>query len=424
MNDFKKYANSFQTKSRLGLLSIGALCRKCHNPQDNLRFVHVAGTNGKGSTCAFLQCILTDSGLKCGKFISPNMIDVCERISIDGVNISKEELDSILDRVETAAGEVEKEHGAMPTQFEIWTAAAFIYFNEKKCDIVVLETGLGGRLDATNIISQPLCSVITRIDVDHIEYLGDTIEKIAGEKAGIIKENSAVITAPQIESVADVLKKKAADENSRYIQINKCRNHKREGMSEVFDFEDLESLKINLPGLHQTENASVAIKTAQFLNIDEKYIRSGLLRARNIGRFEKISDNPTVIFDGAHNLSGTQSLIEAIERYFPDEQFSVIYASMADKDIDASLALFKQHGFCEKAQFFTVTVKDNPRAQDARVLKEQLSAYGFFAVNCESIGEAYDKATKTGNVTIICGSLYLYKDFMESIKDSNKKSVE
>lgn len=416
MSSFKQYANSFQAKSRLGLLSIGALCEKCANPQDNLRFIHVAGTNGKGSTCAFLQCIITDSGLKCGKFISPNMIDVCERISVDGVNISKEELDSILDCVEKAAREVEKEHGAMPTQFEIWTAAAFLYFNKKKCDIVVLETGLGGRLDATNIISSPLCSVITKIDIDHIDYLGDTIEKIAGEKAGIIKENSTVITAPQIESVTDVLKKKAADENSQFIQINKCHNHRREGMSEVFDSDNLESLKINLPGLHQTENAALAVKTAQFLKIDEKHIRSGLLRARNIGRFEKISDNPTVIFDGAHNLSGTQSLVEAIERYFQDEQLSIIYASMADKDIEASLTLFKEHGFCEKAQFFTVTVKDNPRAQDARVLKEQLSALGFSAVSCESIGEAYDKATKTGNVTVICGSLYLYKDFMEMKK--------
>ncbi len=413
MSDFKKYANSFQAKSRLGLRSIGALCEKCHNPQSNLKFIHVAGTNGKGSTCAFLQCILTDSGLKCGKFISPNMIDVCERISVDGVNISKKELDDILDYVEKAAKEVEKECGAMPTQFEIWTEAAFIYFNKKKCDIVVLETGLGGRLDATNIISSPLCSVITRIDVDHTDYLGDTIEKIAAEKAGIIKENSAVITAPQTESVTEILQKKALKENSLFITNSECHNHRTEGMSEIFDFEEFKTLKINLPGLHQTENAALAVKTAAYLKIDEKYIRSGLLRARNIGRFEKLSDNPIVIFDGAHNLSGTASLIESIERYFPKEQLSVIYASMADKDIDASLNLFKERGFGEKAQFFTVTVRDNPRAQNADVLKNQLTAFGFCAQSCESISEAYEKAIATGKTTIICGSLYLYKDFME-----------
>jgi len=413
MSDFKKYANSFQAKSRLGLLSIGALCEKCQNPQNNLKFIHVAGTNGKGSTCAFLQCILTDSGLKCGKFISPNMIDVCERISVDGVNISKKELDDILDYVEKAAKEVEKECGAMPTQFEIWTAAAFIYFDKKNCDIVVLETGLGGRLDATNIISSPLCSVITRIDVDHTDYLGDTIEKIAAEKAGIIKENSAVITAPQTESVTEILREKARAQNCLFVVNSECHNHRREGMSEVFDFETLESLKINLPGLHQTENAALALKTAQYLKIDEKYIRSGLLRARNIGRFEKLSDNPIVIFDGAHNLSGTASLVESIERYFPKEQLSVIYASMADKAVDASLNLFKEHGFCEKAEFFTVTVRDNPRAQDADVLKNQLIAFGFCAESCKSISGAYEKAIERGKTTIICGSLYLYKDFME-----------
>ena len=417
MSDFKKYANSFQTKSRLGLLSIGSLCEKCHNPQNNLKFIHVAGTNGKGSTCAFLQCILTDSGLKCGKFISPNMIDVCERISIDGVNISKKELDDILDYVEKAAKEVEKECGAMPTQFEIWTAAAFIYFDKKKCDIVVLETGLGGRLDATNIISSPLCSVITRIDVDHTEYLGDTIEKIAAEKAGIIKENSAVITVPQSESVIDILRKKALEKNSLFIINSECHNNRKEGMSEIFDFETLESLKINLAGLHQTENAALAVKTAQYLKIDEKYIRSGLLRARNIGRFEKLSDNPIVIFDGAHNLSGTASLINSIERYFSKERLSVIYASMADKDIDSSLMLFKEHGFCEKAQFLTVTVRDNPRAQNAGVLEKELTAFGFCAQSCESIADAYEKAIKKGDTTIICGSLYLYKDFMQTIKN-------
>ena len=162
MSDFKTYANSFQAKSRLGLQSIGALCEKCGNPQDKLKYIHVAGTNGKGSTCAFVQCILTDSGFKTGKFISPNMIDVTERISIDGVDISRAELDELLSEVEEHAKEVEKEKGAMPTQFEIWTAVAFIYFAMNNCGKVVLETGLGGRLEATSIIKAPLVRVISK----------------------------------------------------------------------------------------------------------------------------------------------------------------------------------------------------------------------------------------------------------------------
>ncbi len=414
MSDFKTYANSFQAKSRFGLESVGALCIKCGNPQDKLKFIHVAGTNGKGSTCAFLQCILTDSGLKTGKFISPNMIDVCERISIDGENISKEELDEILSEVESSAKEIEKEKGAMPTQFEIWTAAAFIYFAKRNCDIVVLETGLGGRLDATNIIDSPILSIITKIDIDHIEYLGGTIEKIAAEKAGIIKSGSRVITTPnQPKEALAVLKETAEEKGAEFIVAEACENHSPEGMSEIFDLGELKNLKINLAGIHQTENASLAVKTAQLLGIEEKYIRTGLQRARNIGRFEKLSENPTVIFDGAHNLNGTEALVGAINRYFPGEKLSIMYATMADKDIDASLLYLKENGFTKRAEVFAVPVKDNPRAETPEKLAEKFKSFGFDATPCKTIGEAYKKAIDKNNTVLICGSLYLYKDFTE-----------
>lgn len=412
MGDFKKYANSFQAKSRLGLESIASLCLKCGNPQKKLKFIHVAGTNGKGSVCAFLQCILTAAGLKTGKFISPNMIDVCERISIDGKNISDRELDVLLSQVEKAAIQVKKEKGSMPTQFEIWTAAAFIYFAKENCDIVVLETGLGGRLDATNIIDAPLLSIITKIDIDHIEYLGGTIEKIAFEKAGIIKKGSKVITTPnQVEAVSSLLRKNAEDKGAEFIFAKECENHRREGMSEIFDLSQLKNLKINLAGIHQTENAALAVEAAQLLELDEEYIREGLQAARNIGRFEKISDSPLVIFDGAHNLSGTEALIAAVNRYFPKEKLSIIYAAMADKDIDSSLSLLKENGFCSRAKIFAVTVRDNPRAQTAQKLMAQFESFGFDATACADIGTAYRKAVSESPVTLICGSLYLYKDF-------------
>ena len=414
MSDFKTYANSFQAKSRLGLESVGALCLKCGNPQDKLKFIHIAGTNGKGSTCAFLQCILTDSGLKTGKFISPNMIDVCERISIDGKNISKEELDEILSEVEISAKEVEKGKGAMPTQFEIWTTAAFIYFAKQNCDVVVLETGLGGRLDATNIIDAPLLSIITKIDIDHIEYLGGTIEKIAFEKAGIIKSGSKVITTPnQQKDALAVLKETAQEKGAEFIVAHSSENHSHEGMSEIFDLGELKNLKIDLAGIHQTENASLAVTAAQILGVDEKYIRTGLIRARNIGRFEKLSENPTVIFDGAHNLNGTEALVAAINRYFPKERLSIIYAAMADKDIDASLFHLKENGFTKRAEIFTVPVKDNPRAENPVKLAEKFRKFGFNVIPCDAIGQAYDAAVKENSIILICGSLYLYKDFSE-----------
>lgn len=420
MQSFKEYANSFQAKSRLGLESIGALCEKCGNPQKNLKFIHVAGTNGKGSVCAFLQCILTDAGFKTGKFISPNMIDVCERISIDGKNIAGEEMEELLASVEKAAKEVEREKGAMPTQFEIWTAAAFIYFSRKNCDIVVLETGLGGRLDATNIIDAPLCSVITKIDVDHTEYLGNSIEKIAAEKAGIIKCTSRVVTTPnQVKEALFVLEDTAKERGAEFILSKNTENHTNIGMSEVFDLGELKGLKINLPGLHQTENAALAITAAQLLGIDEEFIRTGLDKARNIGRFEKLSENPCVIFDGAHNLNGTKALVDAINRYFPDKNFSIIYAAMADKDIDASLKYLKDNGFCERTQIFTVPVRNNPRAEKAEKLAEKFRKFGFNAVPYGNIGQAYEDALKEQNIILICGSLYLYKDFTE-YKNCNK----
>ena len=411
MEDFKKYANSFQEKSRLGLESIGRLCEKFQNPQDKLKFIHVAGTNGKGSVCAFLQCILTESGIKTGKYISPNMLDVCERISIDGENITTEEMDKLLDEVGKEAAEVERKTGVLPTQFEIWTAAAFIYFEKHKCDVVVLETGLGGRLDATNIIDSPLCSVITKIDIDHIDYLGGTLEKIAAEKAGIIKKHSPVITVNQQQCVLDVLKEHAKMNESYFLIADSPQNHRREGMSEIFDLNRIKNLRINLPGLHQTENAALAAEAALYIGIDEKYIGTGLEKARNMGRFEKLSENPCTVFDGAHNLNGTQALISALERYFPQEKFTIIYGAMADKDIDASLNLFKEYGFCDRVCVFTVTVEDNPRAQRADVLAGQFKELGFDAAAFESIGAAYDKAVEIGNTILICGSLYLYKDF-------------
>ncbi len=419
MSDFKTYANSFQTKSRLGLESVGALCEKLGNPQKNLRFIHVAGTNGKGSTCAFLQCILTESGLKTGKFISPNMIDVCERISIDGKNVSSSEMDELLNKVEKVAREVEHELGAMPTQFEIWTAAAFLYFEKENCDIVVLETGLGGRLDATNIIDTPEMCIITKIDIDHIEYLGGTIEKIAAEKGGIIKKGSSVITTPnQPKEALDVLYAIAENRGADFIVVPSTKNHSHEKMSECFDLDSMHNLKINLAGIHQTENATLAVVAAQKMGIDEKHIRAGLIKARNIGRFEKLSENPTVIFDGAHNVNGTTALIDALNRYFAEERFSIIYAAMADKDIDASLNLLKENGFCEKAKIFAVSVKDNPRAQTAEKLAEKFDSFGFNAVPCHDIGVAYELALKENKTILICGSLYLYKDFMEYIKNT------
>ena len=413
MKDIKSYANSFQQKSRLGLESIGLLLKKLGNPQDELKFIHVAGTNGKGSVCAFLQCILSDSGLKTGKYISPNMIEVYERISIDGENIKKADMEKIMDKVLEKALEVEKETGVLPTQFELWTAAAFLYFLREKCDIVVLETGLGGRLDATNIIQHHELCVITRIDIDHIEYLGGTIEAIAAEKAGIMKKGCPVLSAMQKEEAMAVLENAAKEKEAFFMTVPPAKNIHNKGMAEIFDYNGYKELEINLSGIHQVENACVAIAAAEKLGIEEKHIRSGIIRARNMGRFEKLSDSPTVIFDGAHNLSGTQTLTNALGRYFSDKKINFIYGAMADKDITASIEHLKKCGYAEKSGVFTVMVKDNPRAQTAEKLSELFDEKGFTATPCKSIKDALCLSMKKADVTVICGSLYLYKDTKE-----------
>lgn len=187
---FKGYANSFQAIARLGLENIGCLLAHLGNPQDKLRFVHIAGTNGKGSVAAFLSAMLTHAGYRIGSYISPNMLRVNERISIDGTEVTDEAMKRLFTVVETACKAAEADTGVYPTQFEIWTAMAFCYFAEQDCDYVVLETGLGGQRDATNIVTTTALSVITHIALDHMQYLGDTIAQIAAEKAGIIKRGS------------------------------------------------------------------------------------------------------------------------------------------------------------------------------------------------------------------------------------------
>ena len=413
--EFSTFANSFQAIAKLGLENIGRLLNHLDNPQDNLKFIHIAGTNGKGSTAAYLQCILTDSGKKTGKYISPNMISVCERISIDGKNIEEEQLEFILEKVRIAAEKCKEESGVLVTQFEIWTAAAFLYFNEQKCDIVVLETGLGGRKDATNIISSPLVSVITHIAMDHTEYLGDTLEKIAYEKAGIIKTpvngKGFTVISNQSPEVLDVFKKVSKEKNNNLIIASTPHSVSGDENGEIFDYKHIKDIKTMMLGSHQLDNASLAIEVALILGISEEYVKSGIYKARNIGRFEIISNSPLIIFDGAHNPDGMTTLKNSLNRYFPDKSKSFIMATMADKDISSSLGILNEVENLK--DIFAVTVKDNPRAMSAEDLAKVINSAGFKASASTSISDAI--LSKTAEMVVICGSLYLYKDYHDEM---------
>ena len=416
---FKKYANSFQAVTVPGLERISALCELLGNPEDRLKIIHVAGTNGKGSTCQNLATILEAAGYKTGKYISPNLIRVNERISINGKDISDDDLDAILNELEPLTGVVEKRCGLAPTQFEIWTAAAFLYFARSKCDYVVLEVGLGGELDATNVIKKNELAIITRLGLDHTQYLGDTLTSVAKAKCGIMKRNSrygAVITPKQEDEAMAVIYKHAEELGISVIVAEPTEEETR-GIYESFSVGGISSIECGIPGLHQIENAALAALAARRLGIDEATIRLGIKRAKNPARFEVIDENPTVIYDGGHNENGITALNASLEKYYPDMPRTVIFACMRDKEIGESLRLLSRGD----TRFIFTTVKDNPRAATAEETKERAAALGYTGEAREEIGEAYELARERGRLTVICGSLYLYKDLREYLDKIGEK---
>jgi dihydrofolate synthase/folylpolyglutamate synthase len=347
-----------------GLERIEKLCQGLDNPQNNLKFIHVAGTNGKGSFCSMLSSVLTEAGYKTGLYTSPYIKFFNERMAINGESIANDELVAITERVKRVADEMTEK----PTEFELVTAIALEYFKQNECDYVILECGLGGRLDSTNIVSTTVLSVITGISLDHVSILGDTIEKIAYEKAGIIKDNIPCLWCGESKEARAVIEKKSQEMHSYLYEVN----HKSIKINEAtlngtsFDFESYKNIKINLLGTYQPINASNVLKTIEILKsqgviIDEKHIRIGLEKAKWSARFERILDTPPVIFDGGHNAEGVFSAVESIEKYFPDEKVYVITGVMRDKDYNVIAR--RVSTVAEKV--FTVT-PNNPRALSAK----------------------------------------------------------
>ncbi len=416
--EFLNYANSFQATARLRLESITDLLERLGNPHLALKCVHIAGTNGKGSVCAFLSSMLTAAGYRTGKYISPNMVRVNERISIDGTEITDAELESIMDEVKSAAEKTKERFGEYPTQFELWTAAAFLYFLRKKCDICVIEVGLGGERDATNVIEKPLLSVITSISFDHMGYLGNTLGEIARCKAGIIKDGCPLVTFRQCDEVMSVFQEVCTERHSQMYLAETPTVHTPSDGHEIIDCGGMKGLKLGIRGVYQCENAALAIEAARLLKVDKDSVRRGLESAANPGRFEVIKGESgrrgTLIIDGAHNESGMQSLMRSLERYFPGATPVFIMAMMADKEKSGVIKAMRESP-CTPEKIFTVTVKDNSRAMSPEALAECMSVGGFETVPCCDIGDALEK-TKDFPLCVICGSLYLYKDYTECVQ--------
>ena len=307
---------SESTGIKLGLENTNRLLAACGNPERGMRFLHVAGTNGKGSTCAMLDSILRRSGFRAGLYTSPHLVDFRERIRVDGAMISREDLAEGLSRLRDAV----RGWDHAPTFFEISTVLALDHFTRAGCDIVVLETGMGGRLDSTNAV-KPLVSTITPIDMDHMQWLGDTLEKIAAEKAGIIKPGVPVVSAPQQPAAAEVLRKTAAARGS-----------------EIHFVSDPCTLPLSLSGPHQKWNAALAVETlrASGLAISETAISEGLLATEWPARFQRVGDR--FIVDGAHNAHSATALVQTWREVFADRKPTVVFGALADKDYPEILA--------------------------------------------------------------------------------------
>lgn len=425
---------TYKLGSVLGLDAIRELMKRLDNPQDKLRIIHVAGTNGKGSTTSFLASILASGAYKVGRYISPSVFSYREKIQIltykstaselddkklgaeQGLRIdyiNKDGLCKAIEQIQIICEDMVRDGHAHPTSFEIETAMAFLYMAWEQVDFLILEAGMGGRLDATNVISQPICSVISAISMDHMEYLGDSLEKIAREKAGIMKPNAPIITCNQEPEVMGVLNKKAKElgiplllaDVSRVERINYNRD-----FTEFSFSADSSSRKyrINLLGKHQVMNALLALETAKKLNdmgyiIREEAIERGLRLAICQGRFEKISRSPDIYIDGAHNRDAAISLRESIELYFTNRRLIFMIGVLADKDYKSIIRIL-----APLADVIITLTPDNPRALASDRLADEARAYCSKVIDERNVEGAIERAYKeagSDDIILAFGSL-------------------
>ena len=391
---------------KLGLDATANLLDKIGNPHHKLKFVHIAGTNGKGSTTSYIHDILMTKGYKVGKFISPYVHSFTERIQVNNCEISKADLAECTTVVKDA---IEK-HGLTPTEFEVVTAIGLLYFERQSCDYVALEVGMGGRFDATNVIPAPLVSVITSISIDHTEYLGNTIADIAFEKCGIIKTGSKTVAyADNPEDANKVITKTACEKNVPLIITDK-KNIKilRQGIDGTdFEYKN-EAYHINMLGTHQVYNAVNAIEAVKLLGVDEEFIKKGLEITKFRGRLEIISKDPVIIEDGAHNYSGVLALYDALKTHFSDKKIIMVMAMLKDKEYKKCI-----EAIAPVVDTFIGTEANNPRKATADEIAEVASMYIKKVYSEPDINKAVNLAKSISNndsIICICGSLYLLGD--------------
>ena len=406
-----------------GLDSIRELLNRLDNPQQNLKFIHIAGTNGKGSTLAFISTALAENGYKVGRYVSPTIFEYRERFQIQGKPVSKAEVGRLMEIVAVHADAMAEEGFAHPTPFEIETAMAFLLFEQKECDIVVLETGMGGELDATNVIENTLISVITSISRDHMGYLGDTIEEIAAHKAGIIKKGAVVVSADQESEVKSVLENSAQRKQAagiHFLDIKDIKQEKYELQKTTFTYKDNKKIEIGLLGTYQPKNAALAWLVLEVLAkmgyvLKEDKIRKGFIKTAWPARFQVIDRKPLFLVDGAHNAAAAKELRKSMQFYFTNKKIIYIIGVFRDKEYEQVIETT-----CDLAwNIITVAKKGSNRALPALELAQAVSKVNPMVTAADSVEEAVELAyllADKDTVILAFGSLAYLGDCIDAVE--------
>lgn len=411
----------------LGLDSIRILLRELGNPQDRLRFVHIAGTNGKGSVMAYLCSILKDAGYQVGRYISPTLFCYEERIQVNGSYIPKADVARLTGQIAQARERIASRGEPAATIFEVETALSFLFFAERNCDLVLLETGLGGREDATNVVTTTLLEIIASISMDHMELLGDTLEQIAWNKAGIIKPGTRVVSDRQKPEAEGVLRRVCKEQQAslHFLEDGQFSDIVYGLKEQQFSYRGMEGLSIHLAGTCQVGNAALAVDAALELQklgykIEEGNIRRGLQDTVWEGRFQLLSEGPAVVIDGAHNPDAARVLMDAVQHYFQGKKIYYIFGVFSDKEYDKIIEIT-----ASRAEWiFTVETKENPRALPAEILAERIRPVNPKVTAVGDVKRALEAAFSKAapeDVILVFGSLsFLWeaREYMQAFEAS------
>lgn len=406
------------TGDKKDLKRMQCLLDELGNPEKDLQVIHVAGTNGKGTTCSYIAHTLHSAGFKTGLYTSPHLETIHERIRINGEYISTEDLISLTERISPLVDQLEFKMGVRFYSFEILTAIAFMYFKEKAVDFLVLETGVGGKIDATNVVEKPLISVITSIGFDHTHVLGNSLEEIARHKAGIIKESRPVVVGPMENKIINIMKEVSEDLDSDLTLVDtddiEIINQSLEEQS--FKYKQDVTLTTKLIGNHQIINTVLAYEALKILQLNYPYLTddniiNGLASAFWAGRMQKLSDCPVVILDGAHNEIGVKALRHSIDYYFPGQKITFFAGMMVEKNYNKMFDLLK-----DVSKTFHLISPDLTRGFNVQEVVKDLNQKGYHADSVDSLEEILnyiDNEATEDEIIIIFGSLYLVGDLLK-----------